>query len=61
MDLLWRKVNSNLGHSPDDFLDKGFALPWLNRNKVSLALIGNLDESVASHVLDTYRVLAARW
>ena len=32
---------------------KGFALAWLKGHEMASALVGNLDESIAGHILDT--------
>lgn len=51
VDLLGRQITGDFSHIPYDFLDEWFALAWLEYDKVALAFVRDLDESIASHVL----------
>src|SRR5690242_513303 len=51
--LLGRKIRGDLSQVSYDLVDEWLVLARLEGNKVSPALVGNLDERVASHVLNT--------
>ena len=53
VNLLRSQVASDLAEVPDDLLNEWLRLARLERNKVAPARLGNLDESIAGHVLDT--------
>jgi len=53
VDLLRRQVACDLAHVTYNLVNKRLRLAGLAKDKVSLALVGNLDESITSHVLDT--------
>jgi hypothetical protein len=57
VDLLGRKVAGDALHVTHDLLNKGLRLAGLEGNKVPPALLGNLNEGITSHVLDTCFVL----
>lgn len=52
-DLLWLEVTDDSVDVIEDLIDEGHHLSNLYLDKVSSALLGNLDESVTGHVLDT--------
>lgn len=54
MNLLRGQVTGDALHATDDLIDERFSLSGLKRYEVSFALLGNLDERVACHVLHTY-------
>lgn len=53
VDLLWRQVACDLAHGSDNLVNEWLLLSWLKCDKVTLALAGDLDECIASHILDT--------
>ena len=53
VNLLWRQVDSNAVQHPQDLVHKRLSLPCLLHDEVATALLGDLDERVARHVLDT--------
>jgi hypothetical protein len=53
VNLLRREIAGNLGEVPDDLLDERLVLARLERDKVAPALLGDLDEGIARHVLNT--------
>ena len=52
VNLLGREIAGDFTHGANDFFDERLSLPWLQGNKVSLALSSYLDEGIASHVLN---------
>ena len=54
MNLLRGKVHGNLPHVSDNFFNKRFAFTRLECHEVPSTLVGDLDEGIASHVLDTF-------
>jgi hypothetical protein len=58
MNLLRRQISRDLPQISHDFIDEWLALASLKRDKMAPTLVRNLDESVASHVLDTCHMLA---
>lgn len=53
MYLLWRKITRYLPHVADNFVNERFVFSGLEGNKMPPALVRDLDECVASHILDT--------
>lgn len=53
MHLLWRKIARYFPHVADNFVNKRFVFPRLEGNKMPPALVCDLNECVASHILDT--------
>jgi len=64
VDLLGREVAGDLLQVPDDLLDEGLVLAGLEGDEVPTALLRDLDERVAGHVLNACeavsRVVPAR-
>jgi hypothetical protein len=54
MDLLGRQIAGNLPQIANNLVDERFLFAWLKHNEMSPTLIGDFDERVASHVLNTY-------
>ena len=59
MNLLWCKIHRNTLQIPHNLVNEGFVLAWLMSNEVAFALSSDFNESVASHVLDTYVPVSA--
>lgn len=53
MHLLRCQIASDLLEVANDFVDERLILSWLQCNEMTSAFVGNLDESIASHVLNT--------
>ena len=53
MNLLRTQIDRNLAEGAYDLFDEGLALPRLQSYKMTLALVGDLDECITGHVLDT--------
>ena len=55
VNLLRGQIVGDLAHRPNDFVNERLMLSWLQGYKVTPALVGNFDECIACHVLDTFR------
>jgi hypothetical protein len=56
--LLGSQVTSDLAKVSNDLLNKGLILARLESDKVPPALFGDLDESIARHVLHTWKIVS---
>ena len=54
MHLLRLKIHGNTVQVPEDFVDERFRLASLLHHEMAPTFLGNLDERIASHVLDTF-------
>lgn len=61
VDLLGRQIASDLPHSSHNLFDKRFALSWLENDEVALALVRDLYEGVACHVLNACGVIFGQY
>lgn len=52
-DLLWLEVTDDCVDVVEDLINEGHHFSHLHLDEVSSALLGDLDECVAGHVLDT--------
>jgi hypothetical protein len=58
VDLLRREIACNLPHRSHDLFNKWLGFARLQSYKMTLALVRDFNERIASHILDTWEMLA---
>jgi len=54
MYLLWAQVHSNLPQGPNNLVNKWLGFSGLQSYEMALAFVGDLDERITRHILNTY-------